>query len=304
MNKNDIIWSIFWLCVLILQPFNVMAKVYDVAKNEDVVGGIGFHIVETDDTLYSIARQFDLGIVEIMAANPDVDPWIPEVGSKIVLPTMHTLPNTKRQGVVINLPDLRLYYFVDSETVMTFPIGIGKEGWGTPVGKTTITWKRKDPTWVVPPSIREKYPELPVSIPPGPDNPLGQYALSLGIPALAIHGTNKPNGIGLRSSHGCIRMYPEDIEILFNQVKQGTVVTIIDQSYKLGWKANNLFLEVVPTNEQSDLILNYKRTPPPYMATLYDDIIAHAKYEEAVDWHSVRSAIASYKGLPVIISSK
>ncbi|MFQ5488164.1 MAG: L,D-transpeptidase family protein [Gammaproteobacteria bacterium] len=222
------------------------------APGNDLVGEVVMVTVQSGDTLLDIARRHDLGYKEIVAANPDVDPWLPPVGGPVLVPTRFILPNTPREGIVINLAEMRLYYFPARQqngqgVVMTFPIGIGQEGWSTPLGKTRVIAKKRNPAWTVPESIRRESvvqgDPLPAVVPPGPDNPLGQYAMRLGIPGYLIHGTNKPFGVGRRISHGCIRMYPEDIEVLFGEVSLGTTVRIVDQPYKVGRENGNLYLE-------------------------------------------------------------
>ncbi|MDB2414220.1 L,D-transpeptidase family protein [Rickettsiales bacterium] len=291
-----------FLVLFIASPTLAVSATYD--RTEDVIGEVRHYTIGKDETLYSIARKFDLGIVEVMAANPGIDPWLPGQDTLLFLPLMHVLPDTERSGIVINLSGLRLFYFPDDKTVMSFPIGIGKEGWRTPVGITKIALKRKDPTWIPPSSIRKKDPELPKFVPPGPDNPLGKYALNLGIPELAIHGTNKPYGIGSRSSHGCIRMYPEDIEVLFNNVSVGIKVTIIDSHYNLGWKNNILFLEVRPTQEQSDTIMNHSETTPYAMPEVYDMIAKKAGTKAGIRWPHVEDAIRKHDGIVVPIFTR
>jgi len=217
----------------------------------DVVGKVGAVTVAEGETLLDIARAHDLGYNEITAANPGVDPWLPAPGSTVTLPTRFVLPAAPRRGIIVNLAEMRLYYYPeagdDARTVMTFPIGIGQEGWTTPLGVTRIVGKIKDPSWTVPASIREERERLgdplPAVVPPGPDNPLGTHALRLGMTSYLIHGTNKPYGIGRRTSHGCLRLYPEDIEILYRQVAVDTPVWIIDQPYKLGRDQGTLVLE-------------------------------------------------------------
>ena len=221
------------------------------APGVDVVGEIGTAIVAEGETLLDIARAHDLGYNEIAAANPGLDPWLPPPGSTVVLPTRFVLPAAPRRGVIVNLAEMRLYYYPEpagrGPEVLTFPIGIGQEGWGTPLGVTEVIGKIKDPSWTVPASIREEHERmgdpLPGIVPPGPDNPLGAHALRLGLTSYLIHGTNKPYGIGRRASHGCIRLYPEDIEILFRHVTVPTPVWIIDQPYKLGRDGSRLVLE-------------------------------------------------------------
>jgi L,D-transpeptidase ErfK/SrfK len=204
-----------------------------------------------------IARDHSLGYDEILEANPSVDRWLPGDGTPVMLPTRYILPDAPREGIVLNLAEKRLYYYPkptagEKPYVLTFPVGIGRMDWETPLGTTRIVEKVKDPTWRPPASIKaehlERYGEiLPDVVPAGPDNPMGAYALRLGIPGgYAIHGTNKRDGVGSRVSHGCMRLYPENIEELFRIVPIGTKVTIINQPIKTGWYAGTLFLEAHP----------------------------------------------------------
>jgi L,D-transpeptidase ErfK/SrfK len=190
-----------------------------------------------------VARKFDIGFNAIVSANPRVDPWVPATGSRIVIPTFWILPETLSSRVVINIPELRLYYLSPKGSVRTFPLGIGEQGRETPVGKYTIVEKMVRPLWHVPDSIRRENPKLPRIVPPGPENPLGSHALRLSGQGLLIHGTNRPWGIGRRSSHGCLRLYPEDIVKLYSLVKPGTAVTILNQPVKACRIGNRIFLE-------------------------------------------------------------
>jgi len=278
------------------------AVTYTVA--DGMVGEITHYTVKEEDTLYAIARRFDLGIVELMVANPGLDPWVPPEGTELSLPTSYILPKVKRQGIVINLPELRVFYFKDKNTVMTFPVGIGREGWQTPLGETEISLKRKNPYWIPPASIRELKPDLPKVVPAGPDNPLGRYAMNLGWQNYAIHGTNKPYGIGLRSSHGCLRMYPEDIEVLFNSVEKGTKVTVVDMPYKIGWLNNTLYLEVNPTQEQADAIFFGEEAKTVISSEIYNAIEKIAGADSHVDWPTVEEAMVRRNGMPTAIAIK
>lgn len=268
----------------------------------DVIGAVGHYTVRKEDNLYEIARRYDIGIVELLAANPGVAPWTPEAGTELTITTMHVLP-APRQGVVLNLAELRLFYFAGDNTVLTFPIGIGREGWQTPTGAAIIAKKRKNPAWIPPASIREENPALPDIIPAGPDNPLGAYALNLDWPSYAIHGTNRPYGVGKRSSHGCIRLYPEDIEALFNAVEIGEQVTVIDTPYKLGWQGDTLFLEVTPTQLQSDAIAEYRKPSPVSIPEIYE-AIRQVEGGVEINWYAVEEAIARRSGIPVAIGER
>jgi L,D-transpeptidase ErfK/SrfK len=291
-------------CLWLFTPTPASATTYDI--DGDVVGEVTKYKTKEDDTLYDVARRFDLGIVEVLAANPGVDVWDPGEGTELKLPTAHILPpGMPHKGIIINLSELRLFYFPNPHTVMTFPIGIGMEGWQTPVGVTHITTKRKNPTWIPPDSIRKENPDLPKIVLPGPDNPLGQYALNLGLPGERIHGTNRPQGIGRRSSHGCIRLYPEDIAALFAKVKVGTPVSVIDEPFRVGWEQDTLYLEVTPTQEQSDKIAEYETPPPPSLSGTYDAVDkALGDTVTDVDWYAVDNAVREQNGLPVAIARR
>ncbi len=192
--------------------------------NGDIYGELIKTVTWESDNLLDIARAEHLGLIEVMAANPGVDPWLPGAGKELVLPTAHILPSGPRQGIVINLSELRIYYFDPERGVYTFPIGVGREGFGTPIGSSKVVRKAAGPTWYPTPGKRADDPDLPAVVPPGPDNPLGEFALYLGWPTYLMHGTNKPYGVGRRVSRGCIRLYPEDIAFLFKQAKVGTPV--------------------------------------------------------------------------------
>lgn len=270
----------------------------------DLLGAVGRHVVAEGETLIDLARRYDLGFVELQAANPDIDPWTPAVGTKLVLPTAHLLPAAPRQGIVINLAELRLYYFDPAGPVVTFPIGIGGSGWETPVGETRVVGKRERPTWTAPPSIRAERPDLPAQIPPGPANPLGEFALDLGWRGYVIHGTNKPAGIGRRVSHGCIRLYPADIAWLFPGVAVGTPVTVVDQPVKAGWSDGALYVEVHPTQAQADTIEAYGMFAPE-PATDLDWRVQRAAGAAVgrLDWPLIRQIAEERRGVPVRVGS-
>lgn len=224
-------------------------------EGTDVVGKIQVTTARHEDTLLDIARRYDLGYEEIIAANPGVDPWLPGEGTRVVLPTQFVLPEGEREGLVLNLASMRLFFYPEprpGETaqVITHPIGIGREGWSTPQGTMQITHKKEQPAWTVPESVRTEHARqgnpLPKIMPPGPDNPLGDFAMRLSNPRYLIHGTNKPYGVGLRVSHGCVRLYPEDIARLFPAVPTGTQVRIINEPYLVGWHNGTLYLEAHP----------------------------------------------------------
>jgi len=219
---------------------------------ESVVGRVSVTEVRKGESMLDIARAFDLGHDQILSANPLLNRWVPPVGARVIIPARYILPNVPWSGIVLNRAELRLYYFQPgSGVVLTYPVSIGDIGWETPRGTTRVISKKIDPAWSPPPSIRREHEEegdeLPAVIPGGAeDNPLGHYALELGIPRYLIHGTNpaRSYGIGLRVSHGCIRLYPEDIEQLFPLVAPGTMVRIIDVPTKVGWSDDTLYMSV------------------------------------------------------------
>jgi L,D-transpeptidase ErfK/SrfK len=230
-------------------------------EGQDVIGEIQVVVAKYEDTFVDIARAYGLGYDEMVAANPDVDPWLPGEGTTIILPTRFMIPVAPRQGIVLNVAAKRLFYFpepVDDGPAMveTYPIGIGRAGWQTPSGITTIVSKARNPIWYVPRSVRIEHAEagdpLPKQVPPGPDNPLGNRVLGLGISGYLIHGTNKPAGVGMRVSHGCIRLFPEDIAHLYERVEIDSQVRIVNQPILYGWQNGDLLLEAhAPLNEDS-----------------------------------------------------
>lgn len=210
--------------------------------------------VNEKDTLLDMAREFDLGYNQMVAANQGTDPWVPPHGTLIRLPLAFVLPQERlSSGIVVNLAEMRLYYFFANsghDYFLTAPIGVGTEGFLTKLGLYTVKSKDADPTWFVPKSIREEKPELPEQVPPGPDNPLGDYVLRLSQLQYAIHGTNNPWGVGRRVSHGCIRMYPEDISALYPVVPVGTLVYVIYEPIKVGWADGKCWMQVFEDIDQ------------------------------------------------------
>lgn len=214
-------------------------------KADTVIGILGEYTIKEKDTLLDVARDYDLGFNEMESLYPDIDPWVPPRGMKLVIPSQWILPQTRKYGLVINIAEMRLYYFFKSiGMVRTYPIGIGDHGWFSPEGTFWVKEKRKKPAWYIPESLQEKY-QMKV-MPPGPDNPLGDYWLGLSIAGYGIHGTNFPWAIGRLVTHGCIRLYPEDIEKLFPLVRVKTPVEILYEPVKVGLKEGRIFMEVHP----------------------------------------------------------
>jgi len=229
-------------------PLTSFGRTYTLPHNGNIVGNIQYGTVLPGDTLSSFGLRYDIGGYEMIEANPGVSFRDPPEGSTLLVPSRFILPDGPRKGIVINIAELRLYYYhPDGVTVSTYPIGVGKSGWDTPLGKTSITRMREKPTWVVPDSIMENHllhgKVIPKVKPPGPDNPLGDYAMNIGFKNIVIHGTPYPKRVGLRASHGCINMTNEDVGELFRMVKIGTPVEIVHQPTKIGQLDNKIYLE-------------------------------------------------------------
>lgn len=277
--------------------------VVPVALVGDIQGELSSTLTFANDTLLDVARAEELGLIEMMAANPGVDPWYPGENIKLLLPTAHIVPDGPREGIVVNLAELRLYYYHPQKGLFSFPIGVGKDGFGTPVGQTKVVRKVAGPTWYPTEGKLAEDPTLPKVVPPGPDNPLGEFALYLGWPTYLIHGTHKPYGVGRRVSRGCIRMYPEDIAWLFENVPVGTPVTAVHQPIKLGRRNGALYLEVHPTLEQIDQIEDTGAFQPAPIPD-YTDMILMAAGEQInrIDWGVVDRAFAERRGYPIAIT--
>jgi len=234
------------------------ATVFPLPSGDNPVFGEDQTVVTVyEDTLYDLARKYSLGSEELIRVNPGVDPWIPGAGKTIIIPGRHILPPGPREGIVVNLPEHRLYYYPKprrdgSREVITYPVSIGKMDWRTPLGLTHVIQKIKDPVWYPPESVRKEHAAagdpLPMSVPAGPDNPLGSYALRLaaGNGSYLIHGTNNPIAVGLAVTHGCIRMYPDDVQALFPLIPVGTPVRLINEPLKVAWVDGELLLEAHP----------------------------------------------------------
>jgi L,D-transpeptidase ErfK/SrfK len=284
-------------------------------ESGDVVGYVQKVTVGKDDTMPDIARRFDVGYEEILLANPGVDAWLPGVGREVVVPTQFVLPAAPHEGVVVNVAAMRIFYYPphkkgEPQLVYTHPIGIGRVGWKTPEGTTKIVSRQKDPVWVVPKSVREEHAEdgekLPAVVPAGPDNPLGQYAFRLSWPSYLIHGTNKPYGVGMRSSHGCMRLYPEDIAVFFDMIPIGTKVTVVNQPYLFGWRDEVLYMQAyaVMEDDSRDWNSNRKRLLSNLLNPKQRQKIGQRieGQDKDIDWQRVGDLAHAPRAIPVPVT--
>ena len=278
-------------------PVNLAAR-----QSPNLIGTLRSHVVGGDETLIDLARRYELGYVELLAANPGVDPWLPGDGRRVVIPGVHLLPDAPREGIVINLAEQRLYDFTPAAGTESYPIGVSREGWTTPLGTTEVVRKREAPIWYPTHSALREDPELPRAVPPGPDNPLGTHALYLAWPKYLIHGTNEPDGVGRRVSRGCIRLYPEHITRLFAQIPVGTPVRVIDDPVKLARTDYGLFLEVHPTLHQAGEIgAGEAATPTPVRDLEARVRRAAGRRVDEVDWELVAEVGRERRGVPIQI---
>ena len=271
-------------------------QAFAAAKSDQVIGRLAVVRVQDGDTLPDIARHFGLGYDEISAANPGVDVWAPQSG-RVLLPLMFILPESPRKGIVINLAAMRLFHYRGKNgSVITYPVGIGEEGRATPMGEMSVERKAVRPTWHVPASIRRDHAKrgdpLPAEVPPGPDNPLGEYALYLSRASYVIHGTNKPYSIGLRATNGCIRLYPEDMEKIYPAAAVRTPVYIVNQPYLIGRDNGMLYLEAHTPQEELNAGDLKKR--------LYARLRQIEKKEALrLDWKQIEETVKQARGIPV-----
>jgi L,D-transpeptidase ErfK/SrfK len=293
-------------------PMGEATHRFFVAPDQDVVGRLQVTVSRKEDTFADIARRFNVGYTELVRANPGVDPWLPGEGTQIVLPTEFILPDAPREGIVLNLAQMRLYYFPKPKKegpveVVTHPIGIGKVGWATPEGTTKVVSHVKDPTWTPPVSVRKEHAKdgdiLPPTVPPGPDNPLGRHMMRLGWPSYLMHGTNKPPAVGMRASAGCVRLYPEDIALLFDAVPDGTKVTVVNQPVLLGWRGSTLLVQayeplVDDKRDWSDVPKTMRAKLRKPKSPLWKKV---AEHDKAIDWEAVRAAAAEPRGIAFLV---
>lgn len=297
---------ILGLC-LFLSSWQLHAERYKLPTDGGaIIGQMTMITAKESDTFIELARKFGLGFQEMVLANPKIDPWLPGKGTQVVIPTRFILPDATRKGLILNRAEMRVYYYPKAEPgyVYTYPISIGKEGWGTPNAKTSIIGMKKDPTWTVPASILKEHEEnndpLPPTVPPGPDNPLGKYAIRLGLAGYLIHGTNNPRGIGMKVTHGCVRLHPDDIQDLFSRVSISTPVAIVNQPYKLAWLNGKLYAEMHP-NEGDESGGNSR-----HLTQFVQAIISATKSKKdyKVDWMLANQMARNKTGLPISVGSK
>ncbi len=290
--------TIISLLLLICHRTDAATYVFSRGGSDYLIGSATTYTLKERESLIEVARKFDLGYNEIAAANPGLDPFVPGKDNIVSIPTSWILPDiSTREGIVINLSELRLYFFYKIGTtqfIRTFPIGIGSEGNDTPTGQFAVIEKIIQPSWHVPKSIKEEKPFLPDVVPPGPENPLGSHAMRLSLPSILIHGTNKPWGVGRRVSHGCIRLYPEDIPVLFSSVRNGVKVTIVAQPVKAGLEGEKVYLEVHGEDGRSDSEL----------ISAAVSLLAKKRLLGRVDTEKLHRAIQEKRGIPVDITGE
>lgn len=309
-SNNGLFFMLLRLLLTAMLVFSAsvaQAEVYDLPDDGDALIGHITHIAtDSEDTFVALARRYNVGFTELRLANPDVDPWLPGQGTEVVIPKQYILPDVPRQGIVVNLAEMRLYYFPSKSDqyygkVFTYPMGVGRKGWTTPLGTTTIVRKQAHPNWYPPQSIRKEHAAkgdpLPQVVPAGPHNPLGQHAMYLGFPSYLIHGTNKPAGIGLRVSHGCLRLFPEDIAALFSMVEVGTQVRIINQPYKFGWHDGKLYMAAVPPDGTGRAPV---RSYTPWVKALIDATKQHP--DIPINWDKAQTVAHQATGIPTVIA--
>lgn len=301
---------LFWLFVQVLACVSIAhAREYPLREDGgDIFGQVERIRTRYEDTLIQLARRYSLGYEELLRVNQGVDPWLPGEGTLVLIPGQRLLPPGEREGIVVNLPEHRLYYFPkpkkdEPATVLTYPVSVGKMDWRTPIGSTKIVSKQKNPSWTPPKSVHEERrrlgePPLPNVVPPGRDNPLGAHAMRLAIPggAYLIHGTNNPDAVGMAVTHGCLRMYPEDIAALFERVPVGTKVTLIDEPVKMTKIDGEVWLEVHPPIDEQG---RTTAVPLEVFEAKLDALLGES--EVVINWDIALEALREARGIPVMI---
>jgi len=284
------------------KPEAIVTHEFELPDGENMVGSLAAIETRESDALPDIARHFGLGYNDISIANSAVSPWTPKPGSRVLLPLQFIMPDSPHKGIVLNLANMRLFYYPKKQPdkVYTYPVGIGRQGWNTPMGQTSIVAKDANPSWTVPESIHREHAEkgdsLPKVVGSGPNNPLGLYAMRLGFPGYLIHGTNKPYGIGMQISHGCVQLYPEDIEVLFKKATVGMPVRIMHQPYLTAWHQDMLYLEAhEPLPKWAKEKAGLKKQVVKQLREV------SAKKGVAVDWDKVERILQRSDGIPTPI---
>lgn len=302
-SRKHVIARLLGIGTLSLIPSLCAALTFVLPPDGNVVGNIQYATVHPGESVADVALRYDMGGYEMLEANPGINYSSPKPGSRLVIPSRFILPDSAKQGIVINLSEMRLYFYhPDGVHVYTYPVGVGQEGWNTPLGKTQIVKMRERPTWIVPDSIMENYITHGKYVdkvnPPGPTNPLGEYAMNLGFTSIVIHGTPYPKAVGVRSSHGCIRMTNRDVGELFKMVKVGTPVQIIHQPTKIGREKNKLYLEAHVPISQSLYDADYRD-----IGALIHKITDQIGKRYSIEWHEVERLRSLANGYPVPIGS-
>ncbi len=301
------------LLVALLSSHMASAELFNLpVDGSTVVGHVRVVVAGTDNTLLDIARRSDVGYHEITEANPEVDVWTPNAHDKIVIPTQYILPPKPWRGVVINISQRRLFYFLPVEKdkpaqVVTFPISIAREGWSTPLGETKIIGKYKDPGWFMPKSIQaerrqEGETDFPTYFPPGPDNPMGMLAIQLGFSGIFIHGTNRPWGVGMRTSHGCLHLYPEDAAMVFPLISAGIPVRVIDEPVLVGIRAGQLVVASYEPVMEYDKTTNLSTRTMMALSLWLDEQINTTGHSYQVDWNRVQNITETVNVVPLSIA--
>jgi L,D-transpeptidase ErfK/SrfK len=250
-------------------------------------------LVEPDDTLLDVAYRERLGFEAVVRMNPGVDEWIPDPGTIVQLPTRFVLPDVAPTGLVLNVPEMRLYDFRTTPLPDVYAVAVGDAEDATPIGEFRVGSKRTDPVWTVPASIRAEKPELPARVPPGPDNPLGRFWMTIGATSYGLHGTNIRWSIGRMATHGCVRLYEDDIQRLYERTPAGTPLRILYQPFKWGADGEAILLEAHP-----DL---YAQLPDPLTAALV--VPSALDLLGALDLERVAATVAAARGEPVRVGT-
>lgn len=296
------LWMLLWIGLFSFTPRISFASTFVIPQNGNIIGEVQRTTVEPGDSIATISLRYDMGGYEMLEANPGIDYDRPKPGTVITIPSRYILPEAPHKGIVINLAEMRLYHYHDDGVhVSTYPVGVGQEGWNTPLGKSHITRKRLHPTWVVPDSIMENHRKhgkiIPKVKPPGPTNPLGDYAMNISFKGIVIHGTPQPKAVGVRSSHGCIRMRNEDVGALFHGVKVGTPVYIIHQPTKIGQLNGRIYLEShVPISQELTQADQYD------LKGLIKKVVPKGK-DYQVEWAMIERLQNRPNGIPLPIGS-